>query len=59
MPTPKRSRTTKTKKRTRTSKKRGLPSGRCHACGCTESNACRGGCAWVDKQRTLCTECCL
>ena len=33
----------------------------CQKCGCTESNACEGifggGCHWVDKARTKCSEC--
>lgn len=31
--------------------------GRCRVCGCTESDACRGGCAWWDDEETLCSRC--
>ncbi len=32
--------------------------GVCRVCGCTEFNACRDGCAWVDRTlRDLCTAC--
>ena len=31
--------------------------GVCHRCGCTEANACPGGCAWTDREQTLCTSC--
>lgn len=31
--------------------------GRCFVCHCTEHRACLGGCAWTDKDRTLCTAC--
>jgi hypothetical protein len=31
--------------------------GRCRVCGCTDDNACRGGCAWADDTHTLCTRC--
>ena len=27
----------------------------CRECGCTEDNACEGGCSWVDSD--LCSEC--
>jgi Holliday junction resolvasome RuvABC endonuclease subunit len=29
----------------------------CRACGCTEDHACRGGCAWADEGKTICTRC--
>jgi len=28
---------------------------RCQGCGCSDDNACKGGCHWVDKN--LCSEC--
>jgi hypothetical protein len=31
--------------------------GTCSQCGCTDDNACEGGCAWVDAEHTLCTAC--
>jgi ParB/RepB/Spo0J family partition protein len=31
--------------------------GTCRKCGCTEDNACAGGCAWVDRKQTLCSTC--
>ena len=31
--------------------------GVCRECGCTETTPCAGGCAWVDKTKTLCTAC--
>lgn len=33
------------------------PPGTCCVCGCTESAACDGGCAWADDTRTICTTC--
>jgi hypothetical protein len=30
---------------------------RCELCGCTEEEACEGGCGWSDPSRTLCTAC--
>ncbi len=30
---------------------------RCVGCGCTDSRACVGGCAWVDAGHRLCTRC--
>lgn len=36
---------------------RKLVEGRCCVCGCTEENACRGGCSWADLMRLLCTSC--
>lgn len=27
----------------------------CRVCGCTEDDACEGGCAWVEED--LCSEC--
>lgn len=29
--------------------------GTCKFCGCTEDAACEGGCAWVDKEQTVCS----
>lgn len=34
----------------------GFP-GICRECGCTEEFACDGGCAWVNRRRTLCSAC--
>lgn len=31
--------------------------GTCRACGCTDDNACEGGCSWVDSTYTLCSVC--
>ena len=31
--------------------------GVCRVCGCTEDSPCPGGCAWADKERTICTTC--
>jgi hypothetical protein len=31
--------------------------GVCRVCGCTDDNACPGGCAWVDAGRSLCSSC--
>ncbi len=31
--------------------------GTCSKCGCTDDNACEGGCAWADDEQTLCTAC--
>jgi len=31
--------------------------GTCCACGCTEEEACEGGCSWVDNRKTLCSSC--
>ena len=33
--------------------------GRCYVCGCTEKDACPGGCGWTDGDMTLCTTCAL
>ncbi len=30
---------------------------RCRACGCTDDEACEGGCSWVDDEHTLCSMC--
>ena len=32
-------------------------SGRCGVCGCSELEACAGGCSWENAERTLCTRC--
>lgn len=29
----------------------------CKYCGCTDAQACTGGCEWVDDTRTLCSSC--
>lgn len=29
----------------------------CRVCGCAEYSACPGGCAWVNRERTLCSAC--
>lgn len=34
-----------------------IQSGVCRYCGCTEENACEGGCTWVDKKKTICSAC--
>lgn len=34
-----------------------LTESQCIGCGCTESHACEGGCAWVDADQTLCSRC--
>lgn len=31
--------------------------GTCSQCGCTDDNACAGGCSWVDEDHTLCSAC--
>lgn len=31
--------------------------GTCCQCGCTDDNACDGGCSWVDPEHTLCSAC--
>lgn len=31
--------------------------GVCRICGCTDDNACEGGCSWVNKDHTLCSAC--
>jgi hypothetical protein len=31
--------------------------GTCSKCGCTDDNACEGGCSWVDPEHTLCSAC--
>ena len=30
---------------------------RCRVCGCTEIDACPGGCGWVPGEENLCTTC--
>lgn len=32
-------------------------SGVCTVCGCTDLDACEGGCRWVDRGHTLCSSC--
>jgi hypothetical protein len=29
----------------------------CRTCGCTDDNACPGGCAWYSRRPPLCTRC--
>lgn len=31
--------------------------GVCMACGCTEDDACDGGCIWANADATLCSQC--
>lgn len=31
--------------------------GVCRSCGCTDLEACVGGCYWADDTRTLCSNC--
>ena len=31
--------------------------GVCQVCGCTETHACPGGCAWANAAQTICTAC--
>ena len=31
--------------------------GICFFCGCTEAEACPGGCAWADPEHLICTAC--
>ena len=31
--------------------------GTCKYCGCTEAQACQGGCAWIDDEQTICSAC--
>jgi hypothetical protein len=31
--------------------------GTCRVCGCTDDNACDGGCWWTDGTHTLCSTC--
>lgn len=30
---------------------------KCQVCGCTDNHACRGGCFWVDSEKTICSSC--
>ncbi len=34
-----------------------LVPGVCSVCGCTEDEACPGGCYWADDDHTLCSNC--
>lgn len=34
-----------------------LEHGVCRSCGCTDENACPGGCSWLDEEHTLCSAC--
>lgn len=34
-----------------------LGSGVCSRCGCTDDEACEGGCTWADKEHTICSRC--
>jgi ParB/RepB/Spo0J family partition protein len=38
-------------------KKPKVKKGVCRVCGCTEDNPCAEGCAWADKDKTICTKC--
>lgn len=29
----------------------------CKLCGCDDLHACKGGCFWVDKKKTICSSC--
>jgi len=31
--------------------------GACMVCGCTDREACVGGCSWADEDKTICTRC--
>lgn len=31
--------------------------GTCSVCGCSDAEACEGGCSWVDEDHTLCSAC--
>jgi hypothetical protein len=31
--------------------------GTCRECGCRDFTSCPGGCAWANRERTLCTAC--
>lgn len=31
--------------------------GICRVCGCTELNACEGGCSWTDDDQSVCSAC--
>lgn len=31
--------------------------GQCHVCGCTDEQACPGGCLWANAAATLCSRC--
>jgi len=35
---------------------RAIP-GTCRSCGCTEDDACPGGCIWANAEATLCSRC--
>lgn len=42
----------------KTSKKKAKATpGVCSSCGCTEDNACEGGCYWANADETLCSSC--
>lgn len=49
----------KTKRRgsPRPKRGRGPRRGRCVVCGCTDDRGCEKGCAWANKQHTMCTRC--
>lgn len=34
-----------------------LPQAECRVCGCTEEEACPGGCIWANSAATLCSQC--
>jgi len=35
----------------------GLQTGQCIVCGCTDEQACEGGCIWANVTATLCSRC--
>lgn len=47
----------KTAKRANEAKEKKPEPGICQICGCTEENACEGGCHWADETRTICSAC--
>lgn len=30
---------------------------KCKYCSCSDANACKGGCFWVDENKTICSSC--
>lgn len=34
-----------------------MSAGTCQYCGCTEAEACDGGCSWADSTHTICSRC--
>lgn len=39
------------------SKAKEFPAGVCQFCGCTEEDACEGGCSWANDEKTVCSQC--